>query len=144
MVGAERVLEALDSAGFELRARGRPDRRPAAVWDVAAGTDRDGFHPAGTVGIIASVTAPFCADCDRTRLTADGRLMTCLFSARETDLRGPMRAGASDDELIRIWAEATWRKPLAHGTDTPGRAADGADHGDGFVRPARTMSAIGG
>ena len=144
VVGAERVLEALDSAGFELRARGRPDRRPAAVWDVAAGTDRDGFHPAGTVGIIASVTAPFCADCDRTRITADGRLMTCLFSARETDLRGPMRAGASDDELIRIWAEATWRKPLAHGTDTPGRAADGADHGDGFVRPARTMSAIGG
>lgn len=139
VVGADHVLETLRAAGFTLRARGRPDRRPAAVWDVAAGTDRDGrAHPAGTVGIIASVTAPFCADCDRTRITADGRLMTCLFSARETDLRGPMRAGASDDDLIRLWAEATWRKPLAHGIDAPEQTA-----GD-FVRPARTMSAIGG
>jgi len=72
------------------------------------------------------------------RFTPDGRLMTCLFSARETDLRGPMRAGASDDDLIRLWAEATWRKPLAHGIDAPEQTA-----GD-FVRPARTMSAIGG
>ncbi len=138
VVGAGQILEALGAAGFGLRARGRPDRRPAAVWDVAAGADRDGPYPAGTVGVIASVTAPFCSDCDRTRLTADGRVMTCLFSARETDLRGPMRAGASDDELIRVWAGATWRKPLAHGADAPGRAAGG------FVRPARTMSAIGG
>ncbi|PZU34119.1 MAG: GTP 3',8-cyclase MoaA, partial [Actinomyces sp.] len=99
------------------------------------------------VGIIASVTAPFCSDCDRTRLTADGRVMTCLFSAQETDLRGPMRTGASDDELIRVWAGATWRKPLAHGADAPGRATGGSDGSDrlgGFVRPARTMSAIGG
>ena len=138
VVGAGQILEALGAAGFGLRARGRPDRRPAAVWDVAAGADRDGPYPAGTVGVIASVTAPFCSDCDRTRLTADGRVMTCLFSARETDLRGPMRAGASDDELIRVWAGATWRKPLAHGADAPGPAAGG------FVRPARTMSAIGG
>ena len=147
VVGAQQVLEALGAAGFELRARGRPDRRPAAVWDVAAGADRDGLHPAGTVGIIASVTAPFCSDCDRTRLTADGRIMTCLFSARETDLRGPMRAGASDDELIRVWAGATWHKPLAHGADAPGPATGGSDSSDmlgGFVRPARTMSAIGG
>ena len=84
------------------------------------------------------MTAPFCADCDRTRITADGRLMTCLFSARETDLRGPMRAGASDDELIRVWAGATWHKPLAHGANAPGPASGG------FVRPGRTMSAIGG
>ena len=138
VVGAQQVLEALNAAGFELHARGRPDRRPAAVWDVAAGADREGAYPAGTVGIIASVTAPFCSDCDRTRLTADGRVMTCLFSAQETDLRGPMRAGASDDDLIRIWAGATWYKPLAHGTDAPGR------YGADFVRPSRTMSAIGG
>ena len=147
VVGAEQVLAVLGAAGFDLRARGRPDRRPAAVWDVAAGADRDGPYPAGTVGIIASVTAPFCSDCDRTRLTADGRVMTCLFSAQEADLRGPMRTGASDDELIRVWAGATWRKPLAHGTDTPGRATGGSDGPDrlgGFVRPARTMSAIGG
>ena len=90
------------------------------------------------MGIIASVTAPFCSDCDRTRLTADGRLMTCLFSDQETDLRGPMRAGASDDELIRIWAGATWYKPLAHGADVPEQGRTG------FARPARTMSAIGG
>ena len=138
VVGAQQVLEVLAAAGFELHARGRPDHRPAAVGEVAAGANRQGPYPAGTVGIIASVTAPFCSDCDRTRLTADGRVMTCLFSAQETDLRGPMRAGASDDDLIRIWAGATWYKPLAHGTDAPGR------YGADFVRPSRTMSAIGG
>ena len=138
VVGAQQVLEVLAAAGFELHARGRPDHRPAAVWEVAAGANRQGPYPAGTVGIIASVTAPFCSDCDRTRLTADGRLMTCLFSNKETDLRGPMRAGASDDELIRIWAGATWYKPLAHGADAPERGRTG------FARPARTMSAIGG
>ena len=138
VVGAQQVLEVLAAAGFELHARGRPDHRPAAVWEVAAGANRQGPYPAGTVGIIASVTAPFCSDCDRTRLTADGRLMTCLFSNKETDLRGPMRAGASDDELIRIWAGATWYKPLAHGANAPERGRTG------FARPARTMSAIGG
>ena len=141
VVGAQQVLEVLAAAGFELHARGRPDHRPAAVWEVAAGANRQGPYPAGTVGIIASVTAPFCSDCDRTRLTADGRLMTCLFSNKETDLRGPMRAGASDDELIRIWAGATWYKPLAHGADAPERGRTAAG---GFVRPSRTMSAIGG
>ena len=70
--------------------------------------------------------------------------MTCLVSARERDLGWRKGGGGSVDGRIRIWAEAAWWKALAHGTDTPGRAADGADHGDGFVRPARTMSAIGG
>lgn len=139
VVGVADVLDSLAAAGYELTEVGRPDRRPAALWDVAAGTDRWGNeHPAGRVGIIASVTAPFCEDCDRTRVTADGRLMTCLFSSTETDLRGPMRAGATDDELIRIWAGATWHKPLGHGTNEPWEAPDG------FVRPSRTMSAIGG
>ena len=139
VVSAAEVLAALEGAGFRLTPAGRPDGRPAALWEVAAGADAAGRpYPAGTVGIIASVTEPFCADCDRTRITADGRLMTCLFSSSETDLRGPIRAGADDDELIRIWAEATWVKPLGHGTDEPWRAPDG------FVRPARTMSAIGG
>ena len=139
VVGAARILAELGEAGFALREVGRSDRRPASLWHVAAGAaDGVGEYPAGSVGIIASVTAPFCADCDRTRITADGRLMTCLFSARETDLRGPMRAGASDDELIRVWAGATWHKPLAHGANAPGPASGG------FVRPGRTMSAIGG
>ena len=120
VVGVDQILGVLREAGFTLTEVGRPE------------------HPAGTVGVIASVTAPFCSDCDRTRITADGRLMTCLFSSTETDLRGPMRAGADDDELIRIWADATWGKPRAHGSDSPHTESDG------FARPQRTMSAIGG
>ena len=137
VVGVDQILEVLREAGFTLTEVGRPDRRPAALWRVAAGSASGQEHPAGTVGVIASVTAPFCSDCDRTRITADGRLMTCLFSSTETDLRGPMRAGADDDELIRIWAGATWLKPRAHGSDEP----PGSEH---FARPQRTMSAIGG
>ncbi|BDA63604.1 GTP 3',8-cyclase [Actinomyces capricornis] len=134
VVVAEEILDSLRAAGFTLEEAGRPDRRPAALWRVRAGAD----HPGGSVGIIASVSAPFCNDCDRTRITADGRLMTCLFSATETDLRGPMRAGASDEELMRLWARATWLKPRAHGCDD-------APSGDpAFSRPRRTMSAIGG
>ncbi|MDO5065501.1 MAG: radical SAM protein, partial [Actinomyces bowdenii] len=134
VVVAEEILDSLRAAGFTLEEAGRPDRRPAALWRVRPGAD----HPGGTVGIIASVSAPFCADCDRTRITADGRLMTCLFSATETDLRGPMRAGADDEEIMRIWAQATWLKPRAHGCDD-------APSGDpAFSRPRRTMSAIGG
>ena len=138
VVGVDQILEVLREAGFTLTEVGRPDRRPAALWRVAAGSALGQEHPAGTVGVIASVTAPFCSDCDRTRVTADGRLMTCLFSSTETDLRGPMRAGADDDELIRIWSRATWGKPRAHGSDSP------QTEGDGFARPQRTMSAIGG
>ena len=138
VVGVDQILGVLREAGFTLTEVGRPDRRPAALWRVAAGSASGQEHPAGTVGVIASVTAPFCSDCDRTRVTADGRLMTCLFSSTETDLRGPMRAGADDDELIRIWAGATWGKPRAHGSDSPHTESDG------FARPQRTMSAIGG
>ena len=83
--------------------------------------------------MIASVTRPFCRDCDRLRLTADGQLRTCLFAHAETDLRGPLRAGASDAELGEIIRAAVARKQAGHGIN----AAD-------FVQPARTMSAIGG
>ncbi|MFC7492406.1 MULTISPECIES: GTP 3',8-cyclase MoaA [unclassified Knoellia] len=86
-----------------------------------------------TVGIIASVTAPFCGACDRTRLTADGQVRNCLFSQRETDLRGPMRDGASDDELAALITGEMWRKAKGHGIGS-------AD----FVQPIRPMSAIGG
>jgi len=86
-----------------------------------------------TVGIIASVTAPFCGACDRTRLTADGQVRNCLFSQRETDLRGPMREGASDDELASLITGEMWRKAKGHGIGS-------AD----FVQPIRPMSAIGG
>ncbi|WP_103061932.1 GTP 3',8-cyclase MoaA [Actinomyces qiguomingii] len=139
VVGAQQVLTVLREAGFALTPVGRPDRRPAALWEVAAGSESDGqYYPAGRVGIIASVTAPFCDDCDRTRLTADGKLLSCLFGTAEVDLRGPMRAGASDEELARIWARAAWDKPRAHGTDDPQTISGG------FTAPTRTMSAIGG
>ncbi|HLJ01860.1 MAG TPA: GTP 3',8-cyclase MoaA [Solirubrobacteraceae bacterium] len=87
----------------------------------------------GRIGFINPVSEPFCGDCNRIRLTADGRLRTCLFSMNETDLRGPLRAGASDAELERIIRDAVWRKELKHHVGEPG-----------FVQPARTMSAIGG
>jgi cyclic pyranopterin phosphate synthase len=86
-----------------------------------------------TVGIIASVSQPFCAACDRTRLTADGQVRNCLFSMTETDLRGPMRAGATDDELIGLMRGEMWRKRRGHGIGEPD-----------FVQPDRPMSAIGG
>jgi cyclic pyranopterin phosphate synthase len=86
-----------------------------------------------TVGIIASVTAAFCAACDRTRLTADGQVRNCLFSNTETDLRTPMRDGASDDELLDLIRGEMWRKRRGHGIGDPG-----------FVQPERPMSAIGG
>ena len=87
----------------------------------------------GTVGFIASVSRPFCLNCNRLRLTADGKLRTCLFSLHETDLREPLRAGAKDEELAEIVRAAVWRKELKHRIDEPG-----------FRPPARTMSAIGG
>jgi cyclic pyranopterin phosphate synthase len=87
----------------------------------------------GTVGIIASITESFCADCTRTRLTADGHVRSCLFSDDEVDLLGPLRAGADDGVVLDRWRRAMWAKPRDHGDDS-----------DGFVHPTRGMSAIGG
>jgi cyclic pyranopterin phosphate synthase len=87
----------------------------------------------GKIGFINPVSEPFCGDCNRIRLTADGQLRTCLFSLRETDLRGALRAGADDDELEDVVRNAVWRKELKHHVGDPG-----------FVQPARSMSAIGG
>jgi cyclic pyranopterin phosphate synthase len=87
----------------------------------------------GTIGFISPVSQPFCSDCNRIRLTADGRLRTCLFSLNETDLRAPLREGASDEELAGIVREAVWRKELKHHINEPG-----------FVQPERSMSQIGG
>jgi GTP 3',8-cyclase len=94
------------------------------------------FRVAGTlysVGIIASVTKPFCGACDRVRLTADGQLRNCLFSRTESDLRTPMRAGASDEELAQQWVAAVAVKRPGHDIDDPS-----------FLQPDRPMSAIGG
>jgi GTP 3',8-cyclase len=87
----------------------------------------------GEIGFINPVSEPFCADCNRVRITAEGKLRTCLFSLHETDLREPLRAGASDAELETIVRNAVWRKELKHHV---GEA--------GFRQPPRTMSAIGG
>ena len=79
------------------------------------------------------MTAPFCGACDRLRLTADGQLRNCLFSREESDLRTPLRAGASDEELGRIFTDCLIRKLPGHGINEPG-----------FLQPQRPMSAIGG
>lgn len=129
IVSAAEIRQLL-AAEFELRPAPREDpASPATLWLATA---RDGGM-AGTVGIIASVSEPFCANCDRTRLTSDGQMRTCLFSRTETDLRTPLRAGASDAEIARIWAGAMAQKKAGHDIDDPG-----------FVQPARGMSAIGG
>jgi cyclic pyranopterin phosphate synthase len=103
-------------------------REPSATARVYRFTDG-----AGTIGFINPVSEPFCGDCNRIRLTADGRLRTCLFSLNETDLRGPIREGADDEELERIIRDAVWLKELKHHVGEPG-----------FIQPARSMSAIGG
>ena len=108
---------------------------PAETWVVSSGpgvTLRPGPE-APTVGIVGSVTRPFCGDCDRTRLTADGQLRDCLFARGETDLRAALRAGADDDELADTWRTAMWGKRAGHGIDD-----------ESFLRPDRPMSAIGG
>ena len=86
-----------------------------------------------SVGIIASVTEPFCADCRRTRLTAQGTVRSCLFSHEEVPLAAALRDGAADDDLARLWRDAMWSKPAGHGIDRLG-----------FRPPERSMSEIGG
>ncbi|MGX7677175.1 GTP 3',8-cyclase MoaA [Plantactinospora sp. DSM 117369] len=131
MVTAEEILAAL-RAEFTLLPD--PDERggaPAETWLVQGWTDAAG-RPA-RVGVIGSVTRPFCGDCDRTRLTADGQVRNCLFATDESDLRTALRGGASDDELADRWRTAMWGKRAGHGIDDPT-----------FLQPARPMSAIGG
>jgi cyclic pyranopterin phosphate synthase len=83
--------------------------------------------------VIGSVTRPFCGSCDRVRLTADGQIRNCLFARDESNLRDPMRAGATDEELADLWQRAVAGKLPGHGINEPG-----------FLQPARPMSAIGG
>ena len=134
MVTADEIMSLLVDAGYRLAAHERRNSAPAEEFDVVDGPGRAGWaEPVGRLGIIASVTRPFCRECDRLRLTADGQLRTCLFAQSETDRRGPLRAVASDDELATIIADAVAQKQAGHGI------------GDlGFVQPTRTMSAIGG
>ncbi|GAA4116849.1 GTP 3',8-cyclase MoaA [Enteractinococcus coprophilus] len=108
---------------------------PAELFDVKS---QHTGKVLGTVGIIASVTEPFCAACTRTRITADAKVRSCLFSHTETDLMEVLRDGSSDEVIADAWREAMWHKPKAHGQTTTGLGMPG------FVQPERTMSAIGG
>ncbi len=125
MVTADEIFQWL-STRHELTPD--PDERgsaPAQTWLVDGGPAR--------VGIIASVTRPFCGDCDRTRLTADGQVRSCLFGQDEADLRAGLRGGASDAELAQRWRDAMWGKAPGHAINDPS-----------FLQPTRPMSAIGG
>jgi GTP 3',8-cyclase len=126
MVTAGEILASL-SAEFSLTPDAIDVRgsAPAETFQINGGPTR--------VGIIGSVTRPFCGSCDRVRLTADGQVRNCLFAATETDLRTPMRSGASDDHLAGLWRTAVAAKLPGHGISDPG-----------FLQPARPMSAIGG
>jgi cyclic pyranopterin phosphate synthase len=126
MVTADEILQAL-SVKFTLT----PDD-PAARGSAPAETFLVDGGPA-RVGVIGSVTRPFCGSCDRVRLTADGQVRNCLFARDESDLRTPLRAGASDEQLAGLWGRAVATKLPGHGINNPG-----------FLQPARPMSAIGG
>ncbi len=124
VVPAARIVEAIDRA-FPLVPVHRGNE-PATSYRFADGAP-------GGVGVIGSVTQPFCDTCDRLRLTAEGQLRACLFALEETDLRGPMRAGADDRELEAAIRRTVWRKWSGHRINHPD-----------FVQPARSMSMIGG
>jgi cyclic pyranopterin phosphate synthase len=131
MITAGEILAQLET---EFTLRPDPEHRgsaPAETWLVDGFTDLAG-RPA-RVGIIGTVTRPFCGDCDRTRLTADGQVRNCLFARQESDLRTALRGGASDEELAARWRVAMWAKLPGHGIDD-----------SSFLQPARPMSAIGG
>jgi cyclic pyranopterin phosphate synthase len=87
----------------------------------------------GEIGLIASVTQPFCGHCSRIRLTADGKLRTCLFSKDDHDLRALLREGASDENLVAYISSIVTEKEEGHRINEPG-----------FVQPSRTMVFIGG
>ncbi|MGW1281817.1 GTP 3',8-cyclase MoaA [Streptomyces tsukubensis] len=126
MVTAGAILDSLRTR-FALTPE-QPDERgsaPAERWTVDGGPHR--------VGVIASVTRPFCADCDRTRLTADGQVRTCLFAREESDLRTALRSGRPDEEIAGLWRLAMRGKKAGSGLDDPA-----------FLQPDRPMSAIGG
>ena len=129
MVTADEILQRLGTA-YTLEPVGQArGSDPAERWAV---TSRDGSFR-GEVGIIGSVTRPFCSACDRVRLTSDGQLCNCLFAREESDLRTPLRTGATDDELIEVMRTCLAAKKAGHGIDDPT-----------FLPPPRPMSAIGG
>jgi GTP 3',8-cyclase len=131
MITAEQILASLRTRFTLSDDPAERGGAPAERFLVDGWTGHDGT-PA-KVGVIASVTRPFCGNCDRTRLTADGQVRNCLFSRTENDLRRFLRGGGSDEEIADAWRVAMWGKKPGHGIDDPG-----------FLQPDRPMSAIGG
>ncbi len=118
-------IRAAIHAVYPLEPEPREPGATARVYRFADGV--------GKVGFVNPVSDPFCGDCNRIRITSEGMLRTCLFSLHETDLRAPLRDGATDAEMELVIREAVWRKELKHRVNEPG-----------FRQPARTMSQIGG
>jgi GTP 3',8-cyclase len=126
MITADEILAMLaEPFGLEPTDAASRGSAPAESFTVRGGPE--------TVGIIASVTRPFCGDCDRVRLTADGQVRDCLFARTESDLRTALRSGADDEELADRWRRAMLNKLPGHGINDPS-----------FLQPTRPMSAIGG
>jgi cyclic pyranopterin phosphate synthase len=136
----------LDAQGKWDRAQLVPGRevfeRISEVWPLEPAADHSGPAPAerfrfadgrGEIGLISTVTQPFCGTCNRLRLTADGAIRNCLFSDDERTVRDVLRDGGTDAELARMLRQAVWAKFPGHGINEPG-----------FLRPARSMSMIGG
>jgi cyclic pyranopterin phosphate synthase len=124
VVPSAEILETIDRV-FPLIADG-DGSEPATTFRFA-----DGAH--GAIGVIASVTEPFCDTCNRLRITADGQLRACLFAMQEADLRTPLRDGTPDGEIVRMIRDAVWAKWEGHKINHPD-----------FQRPERSMSMIGG
>ena len=124
VVPSSRILDAI-GAVYPLTSVG-PDHEPATSYRFADGTP-------GGIGVIGTVTEPFCDSCNRLRITAEGEVRSCLFAVEETDLRGPLRSGATDAELETLIRRTVWRKWSGHRINHPD-----------FVQPARSMSMIGG
>jgi cyclic pyranopterin phosphate synthase len=124
VVPSASVVEAIDRV-FPLAALDH-DKEPAASFAFADGAP-------GEIGVISSVTQPFCDSCNRVRLTAEGQVRSCLFALEETDLRAPIRSGVTDEELAAMIRSSVWRKWSGHRINHPD-----------FVRPERSMSMIGG
>lgn len=145
MVTADEILASLRLAGFVLEPKPGRGSAPSEDWfvmgaDGAAGGGGSGHsnldarvEPLGVVGIVGSVTRPFCSDCDRVRLTADGQWRNCLFAREESDLRALVRSGADDAAIAAAMRASVAAKRRGHGIDDPE-----------FEQPARPMSAIGG
>lgn len=125
VVPTHEVIERINAIGVQLIPVGDHEGQAADRYRFADGL--------GEIGFISSVSEPFCEHCNRVRLTSDGKLRTCLFSLRETDLKSLLRGGTTDDEIAEVIIEAVWKKEEGHLINRPG-----------FVRPERTMSQIGG